>query len=219
MVDRFAKGQLLERPVIVPFGAGCLDGIYLRGEQPPPLLVASPHPLLGGSMQNPVVNEIAYAAARRGCASLRFDYQGGGASEGEPSDDPEQAASDMKHALDHLLETTGAPLAAIAGYSFGCAAALLLAARDPRVDRVLLVAPPRKSSLAVPDYGAITVPVTVVVGEADHLSDVSREKELAQAHAPRVRLEVIREADHSFRSGMVQLARFTERVLGVRADS
>jgi uncharacterized protein len=214
MVDRFAKGQLLERPVIVPFGAGCLDGIYLRGEQPPPLLVASPHPLLGGSMQNPVVNEIAYAAARRGRASLRFDYQGVGASEGEPSDDPERAASDIKHALDHLLETTGQPLVALAGYSFGAVAALLLAAREPRIDRLLLFAPPRRS-LAVPDYGAVSVPVTVVVGETDPLTDLGREKELAQAHAPRVRLEVVREADHSFRNGIVQLARITERVLGV----
>lgn len=218
MVDRFAKGQLLERSVIVPYDGGCLDGIYLRGTEPPPLLVGAPHPLLGGSMQNPVVNELAYAAARHGRASLRFDYQGVGASEGEPSDDPERAASDMKLALDHLIESANQPVAAVAGYSFGCIAALLLAARDPRIDRLLLVAPPRKS-LAVPDYSAITVPVTVVCGEADPLVDIAREKELAQAHAPRVRLEVIREADHSFRSGMVQLARLTERLLGVRAPS
>jgi alpha/beta superfamily hydrolase len=213
MVDRLAKGQLLERPVIVPFEKGCLDGIYLRGEATPPLLVGSPHPLLGGSMQNPVVNELAYAAARQGHASLRFDYQGVGASEGEPSEDPEQATNDMAHALEHLLESAGRPRAAIAAYSFGCIPALLLAARDPRVDRVLLVAPPRRS-LAVPDYATVTIPVTVVVGEADTLSDLAQEKELAQAHAMRVRLEVVREADHSFRNAHVQLARITERVLG-----
>src|SRR5581483_6072513 len=102
----------------------------------PPLLVGSPHPKLGGSMQNGVVNELAYAAARCGRASLRFDYEGVGASEGEVSDDPERAAKDMKDALDHLLETTSAPTAAVAGYSFGCLPALLLAARDPRVDRL-----------------------------------------------------------------------------------
>lgn len=217
-MDRMAKGQLLERPVIVPSPAGCLDGIYLRGSEAPSVLVGSPHPLLGGSMQNAVVNEVAYAAARCGRASLRFDYRGVGASEGEPSDDAERASEDMKAALDHLLESSGLKNAAIAGYSFGCWPALLTAARDPRVDRLLLVAPPRKM-LALPDYGTVSIPVTVVVGALDTLCDLEREKELAPAYAPRVRVEVLREADHSFRAGIVQLARITERVLGfVRAD-
>lgn len=210
-----AKGQLLERPVIVPFERGCLDGIYLRGSEAPPLLVGSPHPRLGGSMQNPVVNELAYAAARHGRASLRFDYEGIGASEGVASEDPEQAASNMKHALEHLLETASQPSAAIAGYSFGCLVALLLASREPRIDRLLLVAPPRKM-LSVPDYGSVSIPVTVVVGEADTFADVARERELAQAHAPRVRLEILPEVDHSFRNGNIQLARITERFLGAR---
>jgi alpha/beta superfamily hydrolase len=228
MVDRMAKGQLLERSVIIPFewhrgapsgrpDSGCLDGIFLRGTEPPPLLVCSPHPLLGGSMLNPVVNELAYAAARCGRASLRFDYQGVGASEGEPSDDPERATADAKAALDHLLETTGQRGAAVAGYSFGCWPALLQAARDPRIDRLLLIAPPR-NMLALPDYGTVSIPVTVVAGSADGLVDLAKEKELVQAQAARVRLEVL-DADHSFRAAIVALARITERTLGaVRTD-
>ena len=224
MVDRKAKGQLLERSVIIPFpgegsnspAGGCLDGIFLRGSESPSVLVGSPHPLLGGSMQNPVVNEIAYAASRCGRASLRFDYEGVGASEGESSGDPEKAARDMKAALDHLLESSESKTAAIAGYSFGCLPALLVAARDPRVDRLLLVAPPRKM-LSLPDYGTVTVPVTVVLGSADTLVDQEREKELAHAQAPRVKLEVLKDADHSFRSGLVAIARMTEKVLGHRS--
>jgi alpha/beta superfamily hydrolase len=167
-------------------------------------------------MQNPVVNEIAYAAARCGRASLRFDYEGVGASEGKATDDPENAARDMKAALEHLLESSGQPQAALAGYSFGCWPALLLAARDPRVDRLLLIAPPRKL-LALPDYGTVSMPVTVVLGGADTLVDPEREKELAAAHAPRVRVEALREADHSYRSAIVSITRITERVLGVKS--
>ncbi|MBI3723461.1 alpha/beta hydrolase [bacterium] len=216
MVDQTAKGQLLERPVIVPHEGSCLDGIFLRGVDPPPLLVASPHPLLGGSMQHPVVNEIAYGAARVGRASLRFDYRGVGASEGEVSGDPERATGDTRAALEHLIETTGCESVAIAGYSFGCWPALLLAAREPRIDRVLLVAPPR-ASLALPDYASVSVPIVVVVGSEDALADPARERALAEAVHPRVRVETIREADHTFRSGLVELCRITERFLGAGA--
>jgi len=218
MVDRMAKGQLLERPVIIPFTrasgeTACLDGIYLRGSEPPPLLVGSPHPLLGGSMQNAVVNELAYAAARAGRASLRFDYEGVGASEGEPSADPEQAVRDMLAALQHLIESAEKPRVAVAGYSFGCVPALLLAARESKIDRLLLVAPPRRF-MSVPDYSTVKVPVTVVVGDKDEIADPAAEKQLAEKEPTRVRLEVIRDADHSFRFGMVQISRIAERTLG-----
>jgi alpha/beta superfamily hydrolase len=168
-------------------------------------------------MQNPVVNELAYGASRQGRASLRFDYEGVGASEGETSEDPEQATNDLRKALDHLLETTSMPRAAVAAYSFGTIPALRLAAIDPRIDRLMLVAPPRKM-LAVPDYATVNVPITVVFGDQDTLVDAEAEKKLAEANSSRVRLEVIREADHSFRSGLVALVRITERLLGVRGS-
>lgn len=217
MVD---KGQLLERPVIIPLGATCLDGIYLRGATVPPLLIASPHPLLGGSMQNAVVNELAYAAARSGHASLRFDYEGVGASEGEPSDDLERAARDMAAALDHLAESTRAESFAVAGYSFGCAPAMLVAARDRRVDRVLLVAPPRKM-LAIPDYTTVDVPVAIVAGDMDEVVSLEQERALVARVAetsPRASLHVLRECDHAYRAGLVELCRIAERFLGSLKD-
>jgi alpha/beta superfamily hydrolase len=214
VVDRTAKGQLLERPVIIPHAGSCMDGIFLRGEKVPPVLVASPHPELGGSMHSPVANEVAYAAARAGFASLRFDYRGVGASEGEVSGDPELAVGDLRAALDHLVESTNAPRVALAGYSFGAWVALLAAARDPRVDRLLLVAPPRAAFAGVPDYESVSIPVTVVVGDKDPIASPAEEKTLADKANPRVRLVVLREADHSLRSGLVELCRATERWLG-----
>ncbi len=68
------RGQLLERSVVIPCEGDCLDGIYLRGDLGA-LLVVSPLPDEGGSMASPVSNELAYAAARSGCASLRLDYR------------------------------------------------------------------------------------------------------------------------------------------------
>ena len=79
------RGQLLERPVVIPMGELCLDGIYLRGDAPG-LLVAAPTPGRGGSMVSPVCSELSYAAAYSGAASLRVDYRGVGGSEGESTD-------------------------------------------------------------------------------------------------------------------------------------
>jgi alpha/beta superfamily hydrolase len=218
MVD---KGQLLERPVIIPHQGLCLDGIFLRGTRTPPLLIASPHPLLGGSMQNAIVNELAYAAARSGHASLRFDYEGVGASEGTLSDDPERATGDMAAALEHLAETTRASSFALAGYSYGCLPSLRLAARESRVDRLLLVAPPRKV-LELPDYASVSVPIAIVAGERDDLVSIEKERVLAEAVAlvsPRVSLHVVRDGDHALRSGLVELCRVAERFLGASKDA
>ena len=133
------KGQLLERMVILPTDGGlCLDGIYLRGDGPG-LLVASPLPGEGGSMVNPLCGELAYAAAFAGAASLRVDYRGVGASEGERSDDPSRAALDLQEGVSFLVESTGAEGVVVAGVYSGGWAALALAKSDPRVELVLLV--------------------------------------------------------------------------------
>ena len=86
------RGQLLERSVVIPCEGDCLDGIYLRGSLAG-LLIAAPLPDEGGSMASPVSNELAYAAARSECASLRLDYRGVGGSEGSPPESLEDAAS------------------------------------------------------------------------------------------------------------------------------
>ena len=55
--------------MIIPFAEGqhVLEGLYLAGEGPeaPGAVVAPPHPLMGGSMDHPVVSEVAGHGRRR----------------------------------------------------------------------------------------------------------------------------------------------------------
>ena len=86
------KGRLQERMVTVARrddAAETLEGIFLaaapgvaRGA-----VLAPPHPLYGGSLESPVLTELAYACTQLGVASLRFNWRqqcrGGGRALGQ----------------------------------------------------------------------------------------------------------------------------------------
>jgi alpha/beta superfamily hydrolase len=209
--------RLEERMVAIPSSHAdgeALEGAIFHGlaEDGRGALVAAPHPLYGGSMDSPVVNEIAFACAKSGMHALRFNWRGVGASGGTPSGEPADADADVDAALGHLGAGVPGPLL-LAGYSFGAAAALRAASRHERVRRVILVAPP--PSLLAPALrtpGALASlgrPVLALVGEHDRIAPAAEVERLA-AGAPGVRVEVVPGADHFFASGLAALGRLVE---------
>jgi alpha/beta superfamily hydrolase len=171
------KGQYLERSVAVKNGDIALDGLYHRGRKAPPCALAPPHPVLGGSMTVPVVAELAWAITRAGHPTLRFDYQGVGASQGairhRPGagriEDVSGEVEDLAAAIDQLLASTRTSRVCAVGYSFG-AAVVLGASSNESIDRLVLVAPPT----ALWDFSALrklAKPIFVVCAEHDRLCD------------------------------------------------
>jgi alpha/beta superfamily hydrolase len=206
------KGQLLERPVIIPAGDICLDGIYLRGGEIA-LMIASPLPSSGGNMANPVLNELAYAAAYAGRASLRLDYQGMGASEGEPSHELAGQVRDLRMGIDFLLESAGGEGIALAGYDSGCWAALATAKVDERVDRLLLVCPSDEIPPGTPDFSEVVKPTLVVL--PDHDPSTNRgEWELRKDAVRHLRLHTVPAHTRTLREGLTELARLVPFLLG-----
>jgi len=209
----------IEKMVTVPApdeAAGALEAIFLPAEGPArgAAVVAPPHPLYGGSMDNPVVGEVAYACQELGLASLRFNWRGVGASTGEASGDPDEAARDYRAALEQAAETAPGELLA-AGYSFGAVAALAAAASPalPRpVTRLLLVAPP-PALLPSDAFAGVSAPVLVVTGAADPLAPPAELSRLL-GDCPGARLEVIPRADHFFGAGLGELRRVILDALG-----
>jgi len=108
------QGQFLERPAIIAVGNCVLDGLWHRGEVRPPLLIIPPPPNQG-SMHHPVLSELAWAAATSGFPTLRFDFRGVGASQGQPSG-PAERLTDAEAALRLLEENTGVARAAVASF-------------------------------------------------------------------------------------------------------
>ena len=54
------------------------DGVDVRGTA----VIAHPHPLFAGTMENKVVQTLARAFVQSGWRSLRFNFRGVGASQG-----------------------------------------------------------------------------------------------------------------------------------------
>jgi alpha/beta superfamily hydrolase len=105
------------------------------------VVFAHPNPQQGGTMHTKAVFQGAKGLARLGCAVLRFNFRGVGASAGASSGGPGEL-DDFRAALDHMAATyPGLPLWA-AGFSFGAWIALETGAADPRVSLLIGIAPP-----------------------------------------------------------------------------
>jgi alpha/beta superfamily hydrolase len=96
-------------------------------------LIAHPHPLFGGTLDNKVVQTLARAFVELGYAAWRPNFRGVGASEGE-HDKGRGEVEDLAAVLAHVR----AAQPVLAGFSFGAAMAAKLAARV-QCERVVLV--------------------------------------------------------------------------------
>jgi len=202
----------VERSIVIPCEEGlALEGIYVSGELGG-AVVAPPHPLYGGSLESPVVGEVSHACALAGRASLRFNWRGVGASAGERSGEAADALADYRAALSELAASVEGPLLA-AGYSFGACAAVAAAVTEPRVQQLVLIAPPA-SMLDAEALSGFAGRALLVAGGRDELAPASALEPLV-AQAESRRLEVIPEADHFFMDGLADVGRHVREWLGV----
>jgi alpha/beta superfamily hydrolase len=180
-------------------------------------VVAPPHPVYGGSLDHPVCNELAYGLWRAGWSSLRFNWRGVGASQGQVSGEPGPAERDYRAAVEQIVTTLGTPLLA-AGYSFGAATALRVALGDLRVAGLLLVAPPVAMLEALP-LEQLEVPVHVIAGANDEFAPLSELGDQLERVALN-HLDVIPKVDHFFVSaGLAELSELAREAGERFADS
>ncbi len=194
------RGQYLERPALVAAGEVTLEGLYHRGDRAPPLLLCPP-PGEGGGMDVPALAELAWASARAGHASLRFQHRGVGASQGSP--DPSRRLDDAEAALRHLSETAGEARVAVAGLGSGCDTALALASRHPEIARLVLVAPRR---LPAPPAGVAILALLPGIASPVPAAEAARAVEPGGG-----RVEVVVGADPLFRVGLSEVGKAAVR--------
>jgi len=149
-------------------------------------LIAHPHPLFGGTLDNKVVQTLARAFVELGYAAWRPNFRGVGASEGH-HDEGRGEVEDLAAVLAHAQ----AARPVLAGFSFGAAMAAKLAARV-QSERVVLVGT-AVTNQAVPPVPAGTL---VIHGEADETIPLAAV--LDWARPQELPVLVVPGADHFF---------------------
>ena len=140
-------------------------------------VIAHPHPLFGGTMDNKVVQTLARAFVVSGWTTLRFNFRGVGASAGT-HDEGRGETDDYLAVVAHGLALSGASALALAGFSFGAfvtthAAARLVPTRA--IDALVLVGTSVSRAAAAPIEASLHPQTLAIHGETDDtvlLSDV-----------------------------------------------
>jgi hypothetical protein len=149
-------------------------------------LVAHPHPLFGGTLDNKVAQTLARAFVELGYVAWRPNFRGVGQSEGS-HDEGRGELEDLLAVLGHA----GARRPALAGFSFGAALAAQAAQRI-EAERLVLVGL-AVNRLPVPEVAADTL---VIHGEED--TTVPLGEVFAWARPQDLPVVVIPGADHFF---------------------
>jgi alpha/beta superfamily hydrolase len=178
------------------------------------VVFAHPLPTHEGTMHTKAVFQGAKGLVRIGCAVLRFNFRGVGASAGTFDAGPGEA-DDFRAALAFLRERyPSAPLWA-AGFSFGAWIALETGAADPRVSTLIGIAPPvTRENYTFTKTLESTKPKFFVQGSLDELCPL---KDLwafyAKLPEPK-ELVVIDGANHLFEGRTPEIGEALEDLLG-----
>jgi alpha/beta superfamily hydrolase len=163
-------------------------------------------------MHTKAVYQAAKALSRIGCAVLRFNFRGAGASSGAFSDGPGEM-DDFRAALNLMAERyPGRPLWA-GGMSFGAWIGLTVGAEDPRVSTMIGIAIPVNHYDLEP-VARSAKPKFLIHGERDEVCPLKDAREFYARAAEPKEMVVIDGADHLFDGRVSEVADAIEDLLG-----
>jgi alpha/beta superfamily hydrolase len=189
---------MMEEVVYFTSGGLRLAGALARRAGSRGVIIAHPHPLYGGDMDNPVVLAIQQAYFQQGFSTLRFNFRGVGASEGR-FDNGVGEGADVQAALTWAAGL-GITDIDLSGYSFG---AWVNAGITNDFRRMVMVSPP----VAFIDFGppaAIERLSLIVTGSRDEIAPPAMIAGYRSAWNPTAAFEVIPGADH-FYTGFLKI--------------
>jgi alpha/beta superfamily hydrolase len=181
------------------------------GEVRAACVLATPHPLHGGSLRTRPVYQAAKALAGIGAAVLRFNFRGVGLSAGVHDGGPGEM-EDFRTALDFMAARYPQRPLWAGGLSFGGWVAWNVALDDPRVPLLLGIALPVTHF----DFSAArhsTQMKVLVHGERDELVPAREVRRLYSDLAEPKELIVIEGADHLFEGRTVELGETLQDLL------
>lgn len=168
-------------------------------------LIAHPHPLKGGTLDNKVVWTLARAALDSGRIAARPNFRGVGASEGA-FDHGIGETDDLLAVARALATHYGHAPPLLMGFSFGAYAQHRLA-RLLHAERLIMVAP----AVSMYPFEPSDVPTTIIHGDADEVIPFAAARAYAEAHG--IPLLTLAGAGHFFHGRLPELRELARALL------
>ncbi len=173
-----------------------IEGLLHKSSGERGVIICHPHPLMGGSMQNNVVEAIQEAFAAENFTTLRFNFRGVGRSTGI-YDEGRGEMGDILSAREYLINN-GMSNIFFAGYSFGSWVASKVIERNNNIftDSVFISPPNNYFDF---DWAKLTDHIGLIIcGDQDQFCDLKAiKKQIKEIQAI---LEMISGADHFYMS-------------------
>jgi alpha/beta superfamily hydrolase len=185
--------------------AGRIEGIAHLPDATPRAIavVAHPLPTMGGTMDNKVVTTLTKTFVELGCAALRFNFRGIGASEGS-FDNGNGETEDVLAVVEYAQREYGELPLILAGFSFG-GYVQARAAQRLHPQRLVLAAP-AVERFAMPQVAPNTL---VIHGDLDDV--IPLHDLLEWARPQQLPVVVLAGAEHYFHGRLMQLRQIVLR--------
>ena len=171
-------------------------------------LIAHPHPLYGGTLDNKVVQTLAKSCVALGYIAVRMNFRGVGASAGQ-HDHGEGETQDWLTVLEAMCSRYGALPVLLAGFSFGAyvqsRVARVLGERGEQPVAVVLVAP------AVGRFPVEPMSADTLVVHGDEDDVVALAEVLAWARPQQLPVTILPGAGHFFHGYLPKLQQVVTR--------
>ena len=178
------------------------EGFWCQGTGDAGVVICHPHPLMGGSMCNNVVETVQDVFSSCGYSTLRFNFRGVGESTGR-YDEGRGEKQDILSACE-FIKNQGASQVTLAGYSFGAwVCCHLLKDKPSQIRSTILISPPQKYFDF--DWKELEDAIEIIIcGDRDPFCDVDDLREKAEnIHSS---LTILRATDHFYAGKEAQLA-------------
>ena len=203
---------------------GRLVGKYKKGQSlnPPVALLLHPHPLYGGTMNNPIVMELYNIFDALGFSTFRFNFRGVGKSEGK-FDNGLGELADAAAALDWVQrQNPNTNQCWVSGFSFGAVICMQLLMRRPEITRFVSVSPQPN----LYDFNFLApCPASglIVHGKKDEIAPLDDVQKLAQKLQAQknitVEYEEVSGANHFYDNEIPKLKKIIENYIEIELNS
>ena len=201
----------MEEKIAIPVGQYRLEGYWQAGALGKGVVITHPHPLYGGTMNNPVVETVQRAFQQRGYASLRFNFRGVGSSQGN-HDNGIGEQDDVRAAIAYV-ENRNVRSVDLAGYSFGAWVNSGVVANGRTSIRSMVMISPPVGFIEFENISALTSLKLVVTGSKDDIAPAEQIRDLLPAWNPDAQFEIIDGCDHFYSGHLEELESILTRYL------